>query len=54
MNRIWANRLIAGTKLWEEVPDIRKDGVKAELSLRVENNEITADQYEQITGEIYQ
>ena len=32
MNKIWANRLIAGTQVWDSVPDYRKNGVKTELA----------------------
>lgn len=53
MNEIWANRLIAGTKTWTEVPASRKKAVKAVLAARVEQNEITAEQYQTITGEAY-
>ena len=35
MNAIWANRLVAGTRKWAEVPASRKAGVKAELASRV-------------------
>ena len=51
MNEIWANRLIAGTKAWDEVPDSRKDGVKVVLTERVEKGVITPERYEEITGE---
>lgn len=51
LDRIWANRLIAGTKIWPEVPASRKDAVKAELQRRVKAGEITAEQYEEITAE---
>ena len=51
MNAIWANRLVAGTRKWAEVPASRKAGVKAELASRVENGKISAEQYEKITGE---
>ena len=51
MNVIWANRLVAGTRKWAEVPASRKAGVKAELASRVENGKISAEQYEKITGE---
>ena len=51
MNAIWANRLVAGTRKWAEVPASRKAGVKAELASRVENGKISAEQYEEITGE---
>jgi len=54
MNKIWANRLIAGDKTWDEVPESRKNGVKAELKSRVASGEITAERYEEITGEPYE
>lgn len=53
MAKIWANRLVAGTKTWAEVPAIRKVAVKAELAKRVESGAITAQQYTEITGEEY-
>lgn len=53
MNKIWANRLIAGTKTWDEVPAYRQSGIKDELAKRVAEGEITAEQYAEITGEEY-
>lgn len=53
MNEIWANRLIAGTKTWAELPATRKSAVKAVLAGRVESNAITAEQYQEIVGEAY-
>lgn len=53
MNAIWANRLIAGTKTWDEMPESRLNGVKAELAERVESGKITAERYKEITGEDY-
>lgn len=53
MNEIWANRLIAGTKLWAEMPASRQKAVKAILADRVADNAITADNYKEITGEDY-
>lgn len=53
MERIWANRLIAGAKTWEEMPASRRAGVKAELAKRVTDGEITAERYKEITGESY-
>ena len=53
MNKIWANRLIAGTKQWEDVPSTRKSGVLAELKDRVADGEITAAKFREITGEVY-
>lgn len=54
MNEIWANRLIAGTKTWDIVPDVRRDGVKAVLKNRVKKGLISAEKYEEITGEKYE
>ena len=53
MAKIWANRLVAGTKTWDEVPAERKAEVLAELASRVKNGKITAEQYTEITGEAY-
>jgi hypothetical protein len=53
MDRIWANRLIAGTKTWAEMPASRRAGVKRELAKRVVNGEIDAERYKEITGEDY-
>ncbi len=53
MNIIWANRLIAGTKTWAEMPASRRAGVKRELAKRVAEGEIAADDYKNITGEDY-
>lgn len=53
MNIIWANRLVAGTKTWAEMPISRQAAVKVILAERVEANIITADRYEEITGEAY-
>lgn len=53
MNVIWANRLIAGDKTWAECPGFRKSGVKAVLADRVGSDAITAEKFEEITGETY-
>lgn len=53
MDKIWANRLIAGTKTWGEMPASRRPKVKAELAKRVMESEITPEQYREITGEPY-
>lgn len=53
MDKIWANRLVAGTKEWAEMPASRRAGVKRELARRVAEEEITAEQYKEITGEDY-
>lgn len=54
MNEIWANRLIAGTKNWNNVPDSRKGAVLVVLAGRVENGSISADKYHEITGQEYE
>lgn len=51
MNIIWANRLIAGTKTWAEMPASRRVGVKKVLAERVNKDEITAEDYKRITGD---
>lgn len=53
MNIIWANRLIAGTKTWAEMPASRRAGVKRELAKRVTEGEITAEDYKRVTGDDY-
>lgn len=53
MDRIWANRLEAGTKTWADVPEARKDNVKAILYADVEAGKLTPERYEEITGEPY-
>ncbi len=53
MNEIWANRLVAGTKTWDKMPPDRRKGVKAVLAARVAAGEITAERYQDITGETY-
>lgn len=54
MNKIWANRLIAGTQTWEKcVEKGRSEGVKKVLAERVKCGEITAEKYKEITGEDY-
>ena len=53
MDKIWANRLIAGTKTWDEMPASRRAGVKLELAKRVAEGEISEERYKEITGEDY-
>lgn len=50
MNEIWANRLIAGTKTWEQVPASRKDGVLEVLRARMDKGAITAAKFTEVTG----
>lgn len=53
MDTIWANRLVSGTKTWNEMPVTRQSGVKGILRERVKKNEITPEKYEEITSEKY-
>ena len=53
MDKIWANRLVAGTKTWAEMPARRHAGVKAELAKRVDKGEVSEEDYKRITGEDY-
>lgn len=54
MNRIWANRLEAGTQLWADVPESRKNAVDAILRQDVADGVITAERYTEITGKEYE
>ncbi len=51
MNKIWADRLIAGTKTWDEVPASRKPAVNEILLDYVDKGKITQEQYQEIVGE---
>ena len=53
MAKIWRNRLEAGTKTWDECPEKYKDAVDELLREDVVSGKITADRYEEITGEPY-
>lgn len=53
MDKIWVNRLIAGDKIWDNVPANRKNTVKAVLAQRVADGIIDEERYEEITGETY-
>lgn len=53
MARIWANRLEAGTQVWASVPAGRREAVKAVLRQDVADHRITAERYQEITGEGY-
>lgn len=48
MDKIWANRLIAGTKVWSEVPEKRKASVEAELRSYVESGKISEERLTEI------
>jgi hypothetical protein len=51
MNKIWADRLVAGTRTWAEVPSNRKSAVKSILLQWVEDGVISDEYYHQIVGE---
>lgn len=54
MNKIWANRLIAGTQTWARcIKTGRAEAVKAVLKERVKSGQITAEKYKEITGKDY-
>lgn len=53
MAKIWRNRLIAGTQQFENCPEKYRAEVKALLRSDVEKGVISADRYEEITGEKY-
>lgn len=50
MAKIWANRLIAGDKAWDQVPEERKETVKAELEKRVRTGKISREKMKEILG----
>lgn len=55
MAKIWRNRLIAGTQVFEECPDKYRDEVIALLREEVENGnpDCDAKRFEEITGIAY-
>ena len=50
MEKIWANRLIAGDWTWVQVPEKRKAAVEQELISRVASGEISEDKFNEIIG----
>ena len=48
MEKIWANRLIAGDKKWSDIPEKRREAVKAELQARLDNGEISEELFNTI------
>lgn len=52
MERIWANRLWAGTKVWSQVPTMRKAGVEAIMreDVNAGGPMYTAERFTEITG----
>lgn len=53
MAKIWRNRLEAGTQVWADCPERYRGTVKALLRADVGSGKITAERYEEITGERY-
>lgn len=52
MDKIWANRLLAGTKTWEDIAKVgRISGVKAELFVRRENGGLSTEEYDRVMAE---
>ncbi len=51
VNEIWANRLVAGTQMWNKVPASRKETIKEILAQRVADGKISAERFVEITGE---
>ena len=54
MAKIWHNRILAGTRTFEEVPQTWKSQVKTLFRADVVNGVITAEEYEGIIGEPYE
>jgi hypothetical protein len=50
MNKIWADRLVAGTKKWKDVPKSRKEAVKEILLEMVAEGTLSEEYYQQIVG----
>ena len=53
MAKIWRNRIEAGDQLFANCPARYKNQVLALMRIDVENNVISADQFEELTGEPY-
>lgn len=53
MAKIWRNRIIAGTRTYDEVPSTWKGQVKILLKADVVDGLITAEEYAEIVGEPY-
>lgn len=51
MAKIWRNRLIAGTQVFEDCPDKYKDKVLELLREDVLNGVITEERFKEITGQ---
>lgn len=53
MAKIWRNRIEAGTKKYADCPERYKDEVLALMREDVANGVITAERFEELTGEPY-
>ena len=53
MAKIWRNRIIAGTQLYEHCPSKWQADVLVLLRDAVAMNEITAEEFKEFTGEEY-
>lgn len=53
MAKIWRNRIVGGTKTFEQCPDRYKKDVETLLRQDVENEVITSEQFEELTGLTY-
>lgn len=53
MAKIWHNRILAGTRTFEEVPQTWKAQVKVLFKADVVSGLITAEEYEEFVGEPY-
>ena len=50
MAKIWAERILAGTRIFEKVPASLKVAVKENLLARLENGEISEEEFYQALG----
>lgn len=50
MNELWAKRLVAGTKTWEDVPPSRRCDVEDILEAKAEAGEISRETVSAIIG----
>lgn len=53
MAKIWRNRLIAGTQVFEDCPEKYRNAVVALLRADVANGVITPERFKEITGQDY-
>ena len=53
MAKIWRNRIVAGTQVFEDCPERYKDAVLALLRQDVVDGVITAERFKELTGQDY-